>query len=736
MATPPGAPRGHPPVDVPPQAARRLSSDSGAPPDPAARVARDLCPPVDVPPLEARRLSSPRGMFGSGAPLDPAAGVARDLWYELFMRLDDYMEQVGNMMSEASEERRSLAAAAGERHGELLQRVTQVSSEVSGFRPPSRRRTSAASTAPHEERAAAGAEGDGGGAVGIRQAMISPHQIASRSPADRPSTRSSCGSFMETQSAEPPTGACTAEGNTDEEAVVQPFAASSKVQPGKRFSRGPTSFPTEEQAMACPSGDVTPVSPGSPPVPFPPPPPGTEKLGMAKPSFYDVPMVDPYKQSHTSGSTARDRMTWCYEAWMNLKEPERTGLLANLERRGRAVFGFVIFANACWMTWFVDHQAKNLGNADDWAYEVEKAFLIIYCLELALAIAVHKYFFFCNDDAGWNLLDFLIVSIDAVQAVLASRSSGQFTVGRVLRALKIIRVLRVFRLIHFLKELRLIWDCMIGSIFSLFWSMVMMVLIIFMFSLVFVQGASMYLLASPDEDDGKVLKLVENFGSIEDSIISLYSAISGGRDWGEVYQAIAPAGTVYASLFLLFVGFCHVSLLNILTGIFVENALAQAQPTKEQLAMEKHREELAMTNELRRFLESFDTVGHGRLDVDEFFDMVVGSHLHAYLHSIGVSVKELREFVVFVGADKKGSISVDSLIHGCFLVRGNARNLDMQRALLDIKRIRLNQDWMVRALSAQWGVRVTSQREPHLRVWGSMTESQTLEDVDCDSEGQ
>ncbi|CAK0796924.1 unnamed protein product [Prorocentrum cordatum] len=536
-------------------------------------------PPVDVPPLEARRLSSPRGMFYSGAPPDPAAGVARDLWYELFMRLDDYREQVGNMMSEASEQRRSLAAAAEERHGELLQRVAQVSSEVSGFRPPSRQRTSAASTAPHEERAAAGAEGDGGGAAGSRQAMISPHPIASISPADRPSTRSSCGSLVEAPSAEPPPGACTAEGGTGGEAAVQPAAASSRGQRGVRFARGSTlPLPTAEQAMAWPSsepsGDLTPGSPGLPPVPLPPPPLGTESLGRTRSSYYDVPMIDPSKQSHTSGRWAKDCVASCYEAWMNIKEPERTGLLASLERRGRTLFGFIIFANACWMTWFVDYQAKNLGDADDWAYEVEKAFLIIYCLELALAIAVHKYYFFCNDDAGWNWLDFLIVSIDAVQAVLASRVSGQFTVGRVLRALKIIR----------------------------------------------------------------------------------------------------------------------------------------------------------MTTE--------KCCSSGRLVVDEFFDMVVGSHLHAYLHSIGISVKELREFAEFVGADKKGSISVDSLIHGCTLVRGNARNLDMQRALLDIKRIRLNQDWIVRALSAQWGVGVTSQREPHSQVWNSMTESQTLEDVYWDSEGQ
>jgi len=235
----------------------------------------------------------------------------------------------------------------------------------------------------------------------------------------------------------------------------------------------------------------------------------------------------------------------------------------------------------------------------------------------------------------------------------------------------------------------------------------MMMLVIFMFSLVFVQGASMHLEDSDErrmqgiihEGEWNHQFLIERFGSMGASILSLFAAITGGNDWLGTYTAIELAGSLYSYLFLGFIGFCssvssgfsivvplrantgagprqqqRFLLLNILTGIFVENALLQALPTKEQIAVQKHNEELAMTKELHRLISSFDEELSGRVCLDRFFSGTVGSPLHTYLHSIDVSVKELKEFVEFVGANKRGTISVTSLIRGCTLARGSARN--------------------------------------------------------------
>jgi hypothetical protein len=244
----------------------------------------------------------------------------------------------------------------------------------------------------------------------------------------------------------------------------------------------------------------------------------------------------------------------------------------------------------------------------------------------------------------------------------------------------------------------------------------MMMLIVYMFSLVLVQGATSYL-AQDDGDTTYLLHgkdsrevLIDKFGTMSSSILSLYAAITGGNDWMEMYNAISTAGDSYSYLFLFFIAFCQISLLNILTGIFVENALELAQPTKEQKALEKHEEEVALTMDLHRLISAFDSVGSGRITVETFFAEVVGTPLHAYLHSIDVSVRELKAFVEFTGADKRGTISVSSLVHGCTLARGNARNLDMQRVLSELARVRREQAEMFRVLGASSGMTLEENR--------------------------
>jgi len=239
----------------------------------------------------------------------------------------------------------------------------------------------------------------------------------------------------------------------------------------------------------------------------------------------------------------------------------------------------------------------------------------------------------------------------------------------------------------------------------------MMVLILFMFSLVIVQGASEYLADIRDDHDFRVsgTMLIEKFGSIGDSIISLYQAISGGEDWGAYLKAISPIGPLYSYLFICFIGFCQISLLNILTGIFVENALQKAQPTKEQIALEKHEEETALNKHLQRLIDAYDPDGDGRVPVEEFFLGVIGSPLHVYLDSMDVSVQELKEFVRLISAGKKGgpndgTISVKTLVNGCHMVRGSARNLDMQRVLVGLKSIRRKQDSILGILNDQAGL--------------------------------
>merc|ERR1712039_352843 len=66
-----------------------------------------------------------------------------------------------------------------------------------------------------------------------------------------------------------------------------------------------------------------------------------------------------------------------------------------------------------------------------------------------------------------------------------------------------------------------------------------------------------------------------HWGTVEDSVLSLYMAITGGDDWRNFIDVFTLAPDYYWSACLIFtayVAFAVMVLLNLVTGVFVDGA--------------------------------------------------------------------------------------------------------------------------------------------------------------------
>merc|ERR1719482_1807022 len=70
-------------------------------------------------------------------------------------------------------------------------------------------------------------------------------------------------------------------------------------------------------------------------------------------------------------------------------------------------------------------------------------------------------------------------------------------------------------------------------------------------------------------------------------MITLYKATTGGQDWGDVSDTLFDCGKFYYCLFLFFIAFIILALLNILTGIFVDRAMRATAEDKDGEAISK-----------------------------------------------------------------------------------------------------------------------------------------------------
>jgi hypothetical protein len=376
------------------------------------------------------------------------------------------------------------------------------------------------------------------------------------------------------------------------------------------------------------------------------------------------------------------------EWFKGLDEPVHNGKLENFVQ-GRS-FEFlcmaVILANCVQIFVATNFESSNLGvNLPLPLVALDLSFLLFYIVELALKLYVHHGYYFCNDEMGWNIFDFSLVVLGVADQILSEVFNVKFM--RSFRILKLAKVLRIFRLMRLLRELKLILNCLIGSVASLTWSIVMMVLIFFMFGACFVQGSVVFLVDADLDPDAPQRTMIDlHFGSVEGAILTLFMAATGGDDWSQFYRALKPAGDGYCFMFLFFVAFTQIAFLNILTGLFVENAMKLAQPERDALALEDRKHSMEMAERLKSVCARFENDGDGMIELDEFVEMMKDEGILAQLRVLGIDVKDSYVFFKMLeDATHDSKVSIDDLVNGCLRMSGPASSFDLQRTLYENK---------------------------------------------------
>jgi len=394
----------------------------------------------------------------------------------------------------------------------------------------------------------------------------------------------------------------------------------------------------------------------------------------------------------------RARMYQWLDWWMSLEEPKRgSGRLAKvaLSKKFEALCALVILANAFFAAYTTNYEIEHLTEeSTPFSNVMEWGFLGFYMVKLMLKFSVHRLFFFCNDDMRFNIFDsFLVLTSLYYQVSISLMSAGgiDLTYMRTLRILKLARILRVIRMARFFMELRLMLNSVLGSFISLFWAFVMLVIVFYIFGLVFVQGAATYLLNNgADIDSESLVKIHRTFGSVQRAMLSLYKATTGGSDWENLFDSplIESMGWLNVALFIFLIAFIQVALLNILTGVFVENALKLAQPDRDTLALEHRRKELVESQELREICMAMDRNESGTIDPQEFFASFRAGKLRAHLEVLGLHIKDADVFFQLLMAENdttEQELDIDEFVAGCMRLRGSATSLDLQTVLHCIK---------------------------------------------------
>eukprot|EP00927_Polykrikos_kofoidii_P054992 TRINITY_DN49308_c0_g1_i1.p1 TRINITY_DN49308_c0_g1~~TRINITY_DN49308_c0_g1_i1.p1 ORF type:complete len:693 (+),score=134.49 TRINITY_DN49308_c0_g1_i1:326-2404(+) len=365
----------------------------------------------------------------------------------------------------------------------------------------------------------------------------------------------------------------------------------------------------------------------------------------------------------------------------------------------------VIFINAIFIGIQAEWAAQNPGNADPIVWQVLRVFITgLFTCELFLRFFAEGAFLLSpkNSFILWNVFDVTLVSLailDEILALIAFENMNTSTV-RLLRICRLIRALRIIRVMRFFRDLRVMVFGILSSLKSLMWAIVLLILIMYIFAVLFVQVAaeerqSMQVGTYPSDSQQlnvDSMALAIHFGSLPRAIATLYMSMCGGLDWGIAAEPLTAVHPLFAVLFALYISIIVFCVLNIVTGVFVENANKITVVDQEEIYIEELHERSRWVDEVKALFSIVDGCNdetYPTLTWECFERSFADIRVQACLGKMGLDTVNMTPRALFdlLDFDGNGMVNLDDFVVGLQQLRGHARSVDIARLSHAVKQV-------------------------------------------------
>eukprot|EP00931_Biecheleriopsis_adriatica_P104276 TRINITY_DN78964_c0_g1_i1.p1 TRINITY_DN78964_c0_g1~~TRINITY_DN78964_c0_g1_i1.p1 ORF type:complete len:638 (+),score=135.87 TRINITY_DN78964_c0_g1_i1:66-1979(+) len=336
-----------------------------------------------------------------------------------------------------------------------------------------------------------------------------------------------------------------------------------------------------------------------------------------------------------------------------------------------------------------DWMLLNIGKEEPVVFKVfERIFAFIFLSELLARLTAFGFGgYYCGPEWRWAIFDSVIVflqifeEITAIVAGAENAGGGNFGFMRILRILRLIRILRLVRILRFVQELRTMVMSIAGSMKSLAWTLVLMLLMMYVIGVYFCQiiaDEGLELHAKGEDISLKEPNLMFYYGGLVRSVISLYQAMTGGVDWNDLSKPLENAISPWLSLvFSLYIAFAVLAMMNVVTGVFVESALLTAREDRDKEVL----------SQVRQLFLSADADQNGMISWEEFATTMDSPNFTKYLSSLDIDESEAQGLFLLLDTDESGAIDSEEFIQGIIKLRGPARAIDVSTLMYTNKRM-------------------------------------------------
>eukprot|EP00929_Paragymnodinium_shiwhaense_P072389 TRINITY_DN36746_c0_g1_i2.p1 TRINITY_DN36746_c0_g1~~TRINITY_DN36746_c0_g1_i2.p1 ORF type:complete len:810 (+),score=193.99 TRINITY_DN36746_c0_g1_i2:68-2497(+) len=411
------------------------------------------------------------------------------------------------------------------------------------------------------------------------------------------------------------------------------------------------------------------------------------------------------------------------------------------------IVAIIILLNTIYMGIQVEMSIRDPVLAEGAGFKaIEIAFSCMFIVELVMRLlAQGSHFFLHRINWCWNLFDFILVSASIVEIAAeiaaaletATETTAEEDSGsnmndsarllRILRTSKLVRLFRTARLVRFVQALRnLVWS-IICTLKSLFWSLLLLVMIMFCTGMIFAQSIGLQLSEMQREGTAEWTPELERidywWGSLSKSMFTLFKSVSEGVSWHECVIPLTGEHEALVVVFVAYVGFIYFAVLNVIAGVFCDSAIQASKQDPERFIMDTIVNKRNYVRRVKDLFKEIDTDESKVISVPELAAFMEEEMSFAFFEFLELEVddaSEIIELMDLIDADQSGSVDIDEFVAGLLKLRGSASALELAKVKVMVKE-------QVNALE-----RLYNQNESTARRLSQM-EARGLEDMSLDS---
>jgi hypothetical protein len=333
----------------------------------------------------------------------------------------------------------------------------------------------------------------------------------------------------------------------------------------------------------------------------------------------------------------------------------------------------------------LDNQLGSWGPAEEVFRAFDLGFAIFFLVEFLLNMYAFRCAYFSQI---FNVVDTAIILITSVETLVLqtlSLDAGNISFFRILRLAKFARTLRVVRTMTLFSKLRILLTTIACSMGALFWSMVLMFLMMLMGCIFLCQMLHDFVI-DEEADFATRTWVNDRFGSGSKAFYTFFEMTFSGGWPNYASRVVKEVNPFYAIFFALYVTFVVFGLIRIISALFLSETLQQANRDSEIMIQHNTAKVGRLKREIAELFDAADTSGDGLLSFEELEALLAHSKVQYWLAELGINASDSRLLFELLD-DGNGTIDKEEFVDGIAKLKGEARAQDLMPVSINCQRI-------------------------------------------------